>query len=158
TLYYDKSDSLYTDIADLLKEYRNVNSRITLATVDYYRDPGAAEELKKQYELGTYTNKNFVIFDCAGRKKIVDGNSLAQYQLEPVNSSSEGVQREFRRKTVSFNGEMMFSAALLEVINPRPQQAFFLQGDGEHRLDDDSDTGYEKFAAVLQTNNIEVAP
>src|SRR5258707_12173968 len=35
TLYYDKSESVYTTIATLLNEYRFVNPGISVETVDY---------------------------------------------------------------------------------------------------------------------------
>jgi hypothetical protein len=155
TLYYDRDEPLYGDIAGLLKEYQANNPRIFVATVDYYRDPGAVQEFKEKYNLGSSTNKNLVIFDCEGRIKIVDGNALAQYTLEPVPNAT---QREFRRKLVAFKGEMMFTGALLTVINPKPLQAGFLQGHGEHRLDDSTEAGYAKFGAVLQQNCIQVTP
>ena len=45
TLYYDTDDeaSLYSTVAELLGEYRLVNPRITIQTVDYIRDPGLAQ-------------------------------------------------------------------------------------------------------------------
>jgi hypothetical protein len=155
TLYYDKEEPLYGDIAELLKEYQANNSRIAVATVDYYRDPGAVQELKAKYSMGSSTNKNLVIFDCEGRTKFVDGNALAQYILEAVPNATE---REFRRKPVAFKGEMMFTGALLAVVNPKPLQAFFLQGHGEHRLDDLTESGYQKFGSILQQNYIQVTP
>jgi hypothetical protein len=155
TLYYDRDEPLYGDIAGLLKEYQANNPKIAVTTVDYCRDPGAVQGLKAKYNLGASTNKNLVIFDCEGRVKIVDGNALAQYTLEAVPNATE---REFRRKPVAFKGEMMFTGALLAVVNPRPLQACFLQGHGEHRLDDLAETGYAKFGSVLQQNYIQVTP
>lgn len=156
TVYYDRDEPLYSDIMDLLREYHAADSKITVRTVDYYRDPGAAEDLKIKYRLGASTNKNLVIFDCNGNTKLVDGNTLAQYQLERVPDSSE---REFRRKPVAFLGEMMFTGAILAVSNPKPLKAYFLQGDGEHLINDGTDVmGYMKFTSVLEENHIEVQP
>ena len=75
TLYYDTEDdeSLYSTVADLLGEYRLVNPRITVQTVDYMRDPGPAQKVKAKYNLSAPTDKNLVIFDCEGKVKIVDG-------------------------------------------------------------------------------------
>jgi len=156
TLYYNKDEPLYGDIAGLLKEYHSTDSRIDVQTVDFDRDPGAAQDVKTKYGLGSYTNKNLVIFDCAGNVKIIPGNALAQYILEPVANPTE---REYRRKPVAFKGEMMFTSALLAVTTAKPLTACFLEGHGEHRLDDGADEmGYLKFAAVLQTNSIQVEP
>lgn len=154
-LYYDREDSLYSDIFDLLRAYRSANPKISVVSVDYYRSPGAAQEIKLKYDLGSSTNRNFVIFDCEGRTKIVDGTTLAQYTLEQMPNEKE---REFRRKPVQFNGEMMFSGALLAVMNPHPAKAYFLQGHSEPLLNDDSEGGYKNFALVLRQNYIDVEP
>jgi hypothetical protein len=156
TLYYNKEDPFYSDITDLLKEYHFNNQKITVETVDYDRDPGAAQELKVKYDLGSATNKDLVIFDCAGIIKILPGSALAEYTLEPVPNETE---REFRRKPVAFKGEMMFTAAVLAVTTPTALKACFLQGHGEHRIDDGSDEmGYLKFATILHQNHIQLEP
>ena len=71
TLYYDTADeeSLYSTVADLLGEYRLVNPRITIQTVDYIRDPGLAQKVKAKYNLSAPTDKNLVIFDCEERAR-----------------------------------------------------------------------------------------
>ena len=43
TLYYDKEEPLYSTLLALLKEYRNVNPQIQIATVDYQWDAAAAQ-------------------------------------------------------------------------------------------------------------------
>ncbi len=54
-------------MSDLLGEYRLVNPRITVQTVDYTRDPGLAQKVKAKYNLSAPTDKNLVIFDCEGK-------------------------------------------------------------------------------------------
>jgi len=44
TLYYEKDNALYSTVTDLLNEYRLVNPRISVLSVDYTRDLGAAAE------------------------------------------------------------------------------------------------------------------
>ena len=114
--------------------------------MDYVRDAGEAEKIKEQYKLSSPTDKDLVIFDCGGRIKIVPGDALTQYTLEQVPNDKE---REFRRKPVAFNGEMMFTSMLLAVENPKPFKAYFLQGHGEPSLTDTGEAGYLKFGAVL---------
>ena len=55
-LYYDKDQPLYSDISELLKEFHFTDPAITVETVDYDRDPGAAQDLKIKYNLGASTN------------------------------------------------------------------------------------------------------
>jgi hypothetical protein len=93
-----------------------------------------------------------VIFDCEGRVKSVDGNVLTQYTLEAVPNEK---QREFRKKPVAFQGEKMFTGALLAVTSSKPLNAYFLQGHKEHRLDNTEEMdGYQKFADVVKANYI----
>ena len=156
TLYYDTNEELYQTVADLLGEYRLVNPKITVTTVDYKRDSPVAQQVKAKYNLFAPTDKNLIIFDCDGKVKVVDGNALAQYVLEQVPNEKE---REFRRKPTAFLGESAFTMALLAVTSPKPLKACFLQGHDEHQIDsgDDQD-GYLKFVSILHQNYIQVEP
>ncbi|HVU26719.1 MAG TPA: GldG family protein [Verrucomicrobiae bacterium] len=155
TLYYDKDNDFYPTIVALLNEYRSMNPRISVKTVDYTRDAGEAQKVKEQYKLNSPTAKNLIIFDCDGHVKIAIGEALTDVKLEPVSGSTD---HQYRRKPVAFKGEMMFTSILLAITNPKPFKAYFLQGDGEPSLTDSSEQGYMKFAAVLQQNYIDIQP
>jgi hypothetical protein len=158
TLYYDTDDeaSLYGTVADLLGEYRLVNPRITIQTVDYIRDPGLAQKVKAKYNLTASEGKNLVIFDCMGTVKKVDGSRLASYVVEPIaNPTPESKEPAFRRRPTAFLGEMAFTAALLDVTSAKTLKACFLQGHGEHQIESgDPVFGYLNLASMLQTNCI----
>jgi len=156
TAYYDKSDDWYPMIMALLNEYHTANPNISVETVDYVRDAGEAEKIKEKYKLSSVKDKNLVIFDAGeNHVKIANGDELSQVKLEPVPNSTE---HEFRRKPIAFNGEMLFTAMLLAVENPKPLKAYFLQGDGEPSLSDSGDNGYLKFGAILAENYIATEP
>ncbi len=148
TLYYDKENEYYATILSLLKEYQSVNPRLVVHTVDYVRDAGEAEKIKAQYRLTA--DKDLVIFDVGGRVEVVSGDALAQVQLEQVPDAKD---RVFRRKLLSFSGEMMFTTRLLALENPQPLKVYFLQGHGEPSLrDPDKKRGYLTFGLVLGQN------
>jgi hypothetical protein len=148
TLYYNKNDPFFSTVADLLNEYQAASRNLKVQTVDYLRDPGAAFALREKYKfLASRAAKDLIIFDCAGNVTPVDGKALTQSVLEPVRDE-EGVK--FRRKPVAFAGERACTAALLAVTNPKPLKAYFLEDDGEHSIESDDDTGFSKFAAVLE--------
>ena len=153
TLYYDKQDDFYPTIVALLNEYRLANPRLSVKTVDYVRDAGEAQKVKEQYKLNASTDKNLVIFDCEGRVKIANGDSLTQVKYEPVPNPKE---REFRRRPVAFMGEQLFTSMLLAVTSAKPFKAYFLQGNGEPALDDSGNLGYLKFGSILAQNYIAV--
>ncbi len=155
TVYYDKTDDWYPTIIALLNEYRSANPDISVKTVDYLRDAGEAQKIKDQYKLSSTKDKDLVIFDSGGHVKVVNGDALTQVKLEQVPNATE---REFRRKPIAFNGEMMFTAMLLAVENPKPLKAYFLQGHGEPSLSDSGETDYQKFGAVLAESYIATEP
>jgi hypothetical protein len=155
-VYYKKTDSLYPIIAALLNEYKLINPRIKVEPVDYLRDPATAQKIKEDYKLSLVTEKNLVIFDCAGKHLQVDGTSLAKYVLEQIPSEKDP---EFQRKPTEFYGERMFTSALIAVTNLKPLNACVLQGHFEHPISSgDSDYGYLKFRNVLEQNYINVQP
>jgi len=157
TLYYDTEDedSLYSTVTDLLSEYRLVNPKVTVQTVDYRRDAGLAEKTKVKYNLSGPTDKNLVIFDCEGKVKTIDGNGLAKYVIEKVADPSPNSKGGLTRKPAAFLGEIAFTAALLDITSAKPLQAYFLQGHREHQIDSgDERLGYVKFASILQQNHI----
>jgi len=163
TIFYDTvQDPFYPTVADLLNQYARRSPRISIQTVDYQRDPGAAQKVKIEYKLGSVTDKNIVIFDCEGeqqkpgleqrRIKIVQGDELSHYVIEQVPNEKE---REFRRKPTEFLGERLFTGALLAITSP-PFNSYFLQGHGEPDIDSNGDFGFMKFKAVLEQNCIGV--
>jgi ABC-type uncharacterized transport system len=160
TVYCSKDDpsmrDVFGDLADLLKEYTAANPNLGVHYIDYDRDPGAAEQFKIKYNLTGSTNRNLILFDCESRIKIVNGDALVQKQLESV-SRDNPQEIGFRRKPVAFVGELLFTGALIGVTNPKPLKAYFLEGHGEHRLDNaDDPKGYAKFADVLRLNCVDV--
>jgi ABC-type uncharacterized transport system involved in gliding motility auxiliary subunit len=160
TLYYDTEDehALYSTVGDLLSEYRLVNPRITVQTVDYVRDPGLAQKIKAKYNLSALNEKNVVIFDCEGKTRQIEGNRLATYVDTLAGRTPEG-KLLIERKPMAFLGEIAFTRALLDVTSSRPLKAYFLQGHFEHQIDSgDEVMGYLKFASILGQNCITNEP
>jgi len=151
TIYYDREEPLYESVRALLKEYMFASARLQVETVDYRRDPGAAQMVKTAYKLSQATDKNLVIFDCNKRWKTVTQNELSDLDIQALIA---GKSREVRR--THFKGEMLFTSAILNVTTLRTLKAYFLQGHGEHEPDsEDKLMGYSEFAGVLRENNIE---
>jgi hypothetical protein len=157
TVFYDKDDSMFHTVMDLLKEYQLANSRISLQVVDYNRDPGTAQQLKLKYPVLASPNaRNVILFDCDGRVKAVDGKALAKYVVEQIPNESE---IELRKKPTAFEGERAFTSTLAGVVNAKPLNAYFLRGHGEHEFDSaDEGLGYIKLATVLRENYITNQP
>src|SRR5262249_55879397 len=154
-LYYDKKDPMYSTVADLLNQYTLACSKLSLQAVDYLRDPLLAQKTKAEYKLASSTDKNLILFDCAGWVIKIDGDVLTRFGIESVPDEK---QRVFRKKPIEFEGETHFSAALLAVTNPKVLNAYFLQRHREHPLDSGGDFGYLKFASLLAQNHIRAQP
>lgn len=159
TLYFDRNEPVYHLVTAMLDEYRILNPRLQVATVDYIRDAGAALKLKEEYKnqglSNVGTNKDLVIFDCEGRVKTVNGRELAQFVVEKDSSANPADgPMQFRRR-IMFYGENLFTSALIAVLNPKPFKACYLTGHREPSLDDASIGGYQKFLSILLQNRIE---
>lgn len=161
TVYYDKNAPLYGEIISLLNEYQAHTRKLNVKTIDYYSDPGAAQELKAQYkdELGSSTNKDFIIFDSAGRTGFVNGSWLSSYHygLQPSTNENDSTMY-LNRKRIAFNGEMLFTAKIFGITQPKPLKAYFLQGHGERSIANTDETqGYSKLAEIFHRNYIDTA-
>lgn len=164
TLYYDRSDEYYPEILSLLEEYCAADKNISLRTVDYVRDAGAAGQVvgKYQQHFPTETDTNLIIFDSGNRVMVLPGDKLTKYDMklvgwEPNPKSSQLRSPEFERRPVAFNGEEAFTSILLALSNPQPLKAYFMQGHGEVSLTDSGQFGFLKFLSVLEQNYIDVA-
>jgi len=157
-VYYDQEDPIYGDIISLLNEYQAHTRKISVKTIDYYHDPGAAEELKVKYkdQLGSATNKDFIIFDSEGRTGFVDGSWLSTYRFDPQQTTEDGESKIYlKRRLVGFNGEMLFTAKIFAVTQQKPLKAYFLTGHGERLPTDKNETeGYSKLAEVFHRNYV----
>ncbi len=167
TMYYDTHDAanFYPTIRALLDAYHDANKNITVRTVDYTRDATEAEKVKAQYNLpGAPTspnappNKDLIIFASGDRHDVIPGEAIVRYQLEQT-APDDPKQKElqFRKKPVTFSGEVMFTSKLLGLAHAQPLRAYFLQGHGESSLTDNTDNGFSKFGLALVQNDVGVS-
>jgi hypothetical protein len=156
TVYYNRENELFSTITALLREYQALNPRIRVEVVDYLRDAADAQRVKLAYDLPEMQKeeeKNFIIFDAGnGSKKVVNGNLLADYQIEVDKAKGK-----YDKRPTAFKGEMLFTSFLLAVTNAKPLKAYVLEGHGEHSLESgDEVNGYLGFRSVLEQNTIKV--
>jgi hypothetical protein len=158
TIYYDKSDGLYFDIADLLNEYHLANPKISVQTVDYGVDTVSALQVKTRYNLGD--NKDLLIYECNGQVQVTSGTSLANYSMDEVMDDSQPdtpgqPKLKFGKHIAEFDGEQRVDADLIRVTGP-PLKAFYLTGNGEPTLDAQGEGkfDYSDFADALSDNHV----
>jgi len=151
TLYFDREDPLFELSYNLLRVYRYANDRIQIDVVHYLNEPGAAQLVKRKYELSD-TDRDMVIFECQGRKELVLQSELSDIDIQPLVT---GQSKEVKR--THFKGEALFTSAIYSVINARQARAYFLEGHGEHNPEgDDGLMGYARFVGVLRENNLQL--
>jgi len=150
-VYFDSGpdNALFPRVKGLLKEYQNTSPHLQIQYVDYYRDAGAAKLIKEQYKLESVNDKDLVIFDSHGGKKVVHDGELSDYDYSDLVS---GKTNEVYR--THFKGELLFTSAIFAVANERKPIAYFLIGNKEHLPTElDGLDGYGKFASVLLNEN-----
>lgn len=148
TVFFDAhgQEELFNLTTSLLREYTYLNPKVILKAVDPTREPAKAELVLARYKLTGLKDKNFIVFDCEGRTKVIYESELSDYDVGAVVS---GRSKEFLRTT--FKGEMLFTTAIFNLVNPRQFRVCFLTGHGEHDPEQtEHPHGYAKFAAILQ--------
>ena len=150
---FNKVDSLYSPVSALLNEYQLVNRRLQVDYIDYIRNPGAAQSIKEHYKLALPDEdlyRNLLIFDSVGKSpRIVYEKEL--YDLD-ISGLVAGSTKEIKRST--FKGELVFTSAILNVIDTKRCKAYFLRGHNELSIDDDDTGGFSKMGALFQQLNI----
>ena len=150
-VFFDPDEALYASVKGLINEYQLACPKLDVEYVNYLLLTGRANLIKRQYQLSD-ADKDLVIFDCNGKKRIVRNRELSDYDLQGIFAGKEA-------KRTSFKGEQFFTSAILGVTDPKPFKAYCLQGHGEHDpASDDEGTGYFRFARVLEDKHIVVEP
>lgn len=154
TLYYDRKNDFYRDIAAMLDEYRAINPKITYRTVDYVRDAGEAQKVKEHYGLASSADKNLIIFDAGdGRFRVVPGEALVKYAATGLTKD-----KKLDITPVAFNAQEMFTSVLVTFESHHQFKAYYLKGHGAPSLEDTSEYGFSSFNSVLAQNYISVLP
>lgn len=128
-------------VRGLLGEYQhaaelNPSGRITLKYLDVDLQRGQAEKLGIE-------QPNAIVLLCQDRRRVLLVDEL--YQLNK------------NKERVSFQGEQVLTAAILDVSEPTPVKIYFLQGHGELRPDDtDAHRGLSIFRDQLRVRNFRV--
>lgn len=149
TVLFQVNHDLYNDVENLLEEYTTRSKKLTVEKIDPNRDQGRAKQLRDEYEL---SEANVVVVRSGDRRVYLTEKDLGEYRK--ADSRMIGVKSE----RIGFNGEGVFTAALMEVTNPDKPVVYFLVGHGERDIEvyEESSQGYSYVAKVLQRDNIDV--
>lgn len=112
------------DVMALLKEYEYASKRkLSVETVDPYRNLGRAKELAEKYRFAG--EENIVILDYDGKSKFVNAQDMVEMdqQMNPMMPMPPQV--------TGFKGESALTSALLELVEGKPQKLYLTTGHGE---------------------------
>jgi hypothetical protein len=148
-----ENQQIYGLTTALLTEYQNAKpNHIKVSLLDYTRFPVPAKELLTKYAINEAQEKDFVLIESNGHKKIVYAKELADYDFSDLLS---GRSKYVRRS--AFKGELLFTSYIYAVSNPQALKTYFLYGHGENDPGEPSGepeklgrTGYSKLAAILK--------
>ena len=122
-VFMEGKDPIQADVSNLADEYRTANSKyISIENVDPIRNVGRASELQAKYKLAQ--QENVVVLDCEGRNKIINDDKMADID-------TSGVQFGQPPTLTAFTGEQAITAGLLEVIEGKKNNVYYVQGHGE---------------------------
>ncbi len=146
-VFFQPEHQVYTDVENLLREYESVSRRIRTEYVDPARDLARTEELAQKYQV---TEANVVVFDSGGRSKYAGLDDIVEFDYP-------GMEEGRVPEAVAFKGEQAFSSAIQDITQARSPVVYFLEGHGEHSVDDfDQRRGYSSLARVMRRDNITV--
>ena len=122
-VFMEGKDLLQADAANLVDEYRATNPKlVSIEIVDPLVNVGRAKEIQTKYKLAQ--QENVVILDCEGRNKIISDDKMADLD-------TSGVQFGQPPTIAAFTGEQAVTAGLLEVIEGKKNNVYYVQGHGE---------------------------
>lgn len=112
------------DVMALLKEYQYASKgKVTVETVDPYRNLGRAKELAEKYKFSG--EENIVVLDYDEKSKFVNADQMVEMdqQMNPFQPTAPTVK--------AFKGESALTSALLELVEGKPQKLYLTTGHGE---------------------------
>ena len=116
------------DVMALLKEYEYASKqKLTVETVDPYRNLTRAKELAEKYHFAG--EENIVVLDYDGKSKFVNANDMAEMDM---GGGSPFMPQPSQIK--AFKGETALTTALLELVEGKPQKLYVTSGHGEAEL------------------------
>ena len=116
-------------VRDLLEEYRKACPNLAIEHVDPSRDTDRMTALAKQMNLEDLSEMPSVVFQCGDARKDVPIEKLLPRSLPGAEFDTRDPSQW------AFYGEEEFTAALLEVTEPRQKSLFFTTNHGELDVD-----------------------
>ena len=146
-VFFQQTEEIFEDVQRLLLAYSTSSPRVRVQYVDPDRDLARAEILAEEYGL---EEMNVVIFSSGDRHVFVRSDEIYAYEKVARQGSA-------RPRSVRFNGEPAFTAAILSVLEDRRPVVCLLQGHGESIANDFEDySGFSDMVKRLEREQLDV--
>lgn len=147
TVLFSPQSGLYPHVVGLLREYAAQSRHIRVRYIDPALNPSQALDKKREYKLGAGA-RELVVFEAAGRWRVVADSELSIYNQEDIRALMQ--RRETNVRRAGFLGENRFTSALSALFDSTGSRAAYLVGHGEHPLaSEDEQVGYAAFFRLL---------
>ena len=125
--FFNTGSTVFEDTVNLLKEYETQSNRkLQLEVVDP-RDPARQRELQAKYKF--YDREDIVILDYKGKSKWVEATEFAE--LEDLPPDKQRPEEGITARIKNFKGEQYITAAMMDVLEEKPNKVYLLTGHGE---------------------------
>lgn len=137
----------YAELRRLLAQFMRANRRIRVEFVDPDRELARAAEIVAE---GLLARSEGILIKAGTRRRDLPLREL----LEGGGSSAHGGRRDVLAR---FRAEQALAAAIMDVMQDRRAQVYFLAGCGEHEIDDFREySGYAAIARAMRRDNLDV--
>nr|ADD93616.1 hypothetical protein [uncultured marine bacterium MedDCM-OCT-S04-C40] len=163
TVFFDRTESTFRLVDELLKQYVHLNPRLQVTHVDPLQQPREARRVQARYRLSEQQH-NVVVFASNDKHKVISGAQLSH--LTPRKASANELQSAgqenanegggFVMERTAFLGERHFTSALLAVSGNDQPLAYCLTGHGEHSITNLTSMGFGEFGQLLGEMNLQV--
>lgn len=153
-VFYDRRESLYRPVIEMLRQYEEINPHLNVESVDYEREPIKARRVQKELRLAG-SAKDLVIFHANKKTQMIPHGALSGLTAAPIDKKGRPVFKRTR-----FNGEQMFTSALVAVSDSTKPVVYYLAENGTHAFNESTrhDDSYGKFARMLSLMNVDARP
>ncbi len=156
TVFFDRTESTFRLVDELLKQYIHHNPRLKVTHVDPLQQPREARRVQARYRLSEQQH-NVVVFASNDKHKVISSAQLSQLTPRPASASELKEERSgFVMERTAFLGERHFTSALLAVSSQEQPLVYCLTGHGEHSITNLTSTGYGEFGQLLGEMNLKV--
>ena len=142
----EKADKdIFSDVEGLLREYiyygrQGGEEMLTVEYVDVFQQRGRAQALVSEYGLDS---ENAILVVSGERRKLINWAGL-------YAQNEEG-------EITGFNGEQLFTSAIIEVSQNKRPKVYFLAGHGEMNIDAiDPTRGLSRLKQFLMERNYDI--